>query len=69
MSVCKNLKARYDAGKKFSIVVIAEGAHDTDLGLPAIPENQRDECGHEKFVGLVTFWEENWNAGWVSRPG
>lgn len=50
--VCKNLKARYDTGKKFSIVVIAEGAHEADLGLPAIPENQRDECGHEKFVGV-----------------
>jgi phosphofructokinase-like protein len=50
--VCKNLKARYDSGKKFSIVVIAEGAHEKDLGLPTIPENQRDECGHEKFVGV-----------------
>ena len=32
--------------------MIAEGAHEADLGLPAIPENQRDECGHEKFVGV-----------------
>jgi ATP-dependent phosphofructokinase / diphosphate-dependent phosphofructokinase len=50
--VCRKLKNRYDTGKKFSIVVIAEGAHEKDLGLPAIPENQRDECGHEKFVGV-----------------
>jgi len=50
--VCKKLKDRYNAGKKFSIVVIAEGAHEKDLGLPSVPENQRDECGHEKFVGV-----------------
>ncbi|MDO9034168.1 MAG: ATP-dependent 6-phosphofructokinase [Methanoregula sp.] len=50
--VCKKLKNRYDAGKKFSIVVIAEGAHEKDLGLPSVPENERDECGHEKFVGV-----------------
>lgn len=50
--VCKKLKNRYNAGKKFSIVVIAEGAHEKDLGLPSVPDNQRDECGHEKFVGV-----------------
>jgi len=51
-SVCKNLQARYDSGKKFSIVVIAEGAHREDIGLPPLPEDLRDECGHEKFVGV-----------------
>jgi 6-phosphofructokinase 1 len=51
-AVCKKLKDRYDAGKKFSIVVIAEGAHEKDLGLSSVPENERDECGHEKFVGV-----------------
>jgi 6-phosphofructokinase 1 len=50
--VCKKLKDRYDAGKKFSIVVIAEGANEKDLDLPSVPENERDECGHEKFVGV-----------------
>jgi phosphofructokinase-like protein len=50
--VCKKLKDRYDAGKKFSIVVIAEGAHEKDLGLPSVPENERDECGHAKFIGV-----------------
>ena len=50
--VCKKLQDRYDAGKKFSIVVIAEGAHEKDLGLPSVPENERDECGHAKFIGV-----------------
>lgn len=51
-SVCQNLQARYDSGKKFSIVVIAEGAHREDIGLFPVPEEIRDECGHEKFVGV-----------------
>jgi phosphofructokinase-like protein len=50
--VCKRLKSRYDTGKKFSIVVIAEGVHETDLGLSSVPEDERDECGHERFVGV-----------------
>ena len=50
--VCKNLTARYEAGKKFSIVVIAEGAHREDIDLLPVPEDARDECGHEKFVGV-----------------
>jgi phosphofructokinase-like protein len=50
--VCRNLTARYEAGKKFSIVVIAEGVPRADIGLPPVPERLRDECGHEKFVGV-----------------
>ena len=51
-AVCKKLKDRYDTGKKFSIVVIAEGVHEKDLGLSTVPLNERDECGHEEFVGI-----------------
>jgi 6-phosphofructokinase 1 len=50
--VCRKLRARHEAGKKFSIVVIAEGAHREDIGVPPVPELDRDECGHEKFVGV-----------------
>jgi 6-phosphofructokinase 1 len=50
--VCRKLRARYEAGKKFSIVVIAEGAHREDIGGLPVPEIDRDECGHEKFVGV-----------------
>jgi 6-phosphofructokinase 1 len=51
-SVCRDLHARYMAGKKFSIVVIAEGTHHEDIANKAVPECNRDECGHEKFVGV-----------------
>ena len=50
--VCKDLKARYMAGKKSSIVVVAEGTHHEDIADTAVPECNRDECGHEKFVGV-----------------
>lgn len=50
--VCENLMARYRSGKKFSIVVVAEGVNRETLGLPPVPEDLRDECGHEKFVGI-----------------
>ena len=50
--VCDNLMNRYRSGKKFSIVVVAEGVHREMLGLPPVPEDLRDECGNEKFVGI-----------------
>ena len=50
--VCRDLKDRYSAGKKFSIVVVAEGTHHKDITGEEVPECNRDECGHEKFVGV-----------------
>jgi ATP-dependent phosphofructokinase / diphosphate-dependent phosphofructokinase len=50
--ICQDLKARYRAGKKFSIVVVAEGTHHEDIADAIVPECNRDDCGHEKFVGV-----------------
>ena len=50
--VCRDLKARYMAGKKYSIVVVAEGTKHEDITEAVVPECNRDECGHEKFVGV-----------------
>jgi 6-phosphofructokinase 1 len=50
--VCQDLKSRYLAGKKFSIVVVAEGTHHEDITNTTVSECNRDECGHEKFVGV-----------------
>ena len=50
--VCTNLMTRYKSGKKFSIVVVAEGVKRDTLGLPPVPEDLQNECGHEKFVGI-----------------
>jgi 6-phosphofructokinase 1 len=51
-TVCDDLKARYRAGKKYSVVVVAEGTHHEDISREVVPECNRDECGHEKFVGV-----------------
>lgn len=50
--ICQDLKARSHAGKKFSIVVVAEGTHHEDIADATVPECNRDDCGHEKFVGV-----------------
>jgi 6-phosphofructokinase 1 len=50
--ICKDLTDRYATGKKFSIVVVAEGTHHEDIAGAEMPECNRDECGHEKFVGV-----------------
>ncbi len=50
--VCANLKARYQAGKQYSVVVVAEGTHHEDIAGVTVPACDRDECGHEKFVGV-----------------
>jgi 6-phosphofructokinase 1 len=51
-AVCNTLRKRYTAGKKFSIVVVAEGTHHEDIVDTPVPVCDRDECGHEKFVGV-----------------
>jgi len=50
--VCRDLKTRYIKGKKFSIIVVAEGTHHEDIADTVVPACDRDECGHEKFVGV-----------------
>ena len=53
--VCAALEARYRAGKKFSIVVVAEGTRHEDIAGTTVPACDRDECGHEKFVGIGNY--------------
>jgi 6-phosphofructokinase 1 len=50
--ICTRLRARYKSGKTFSIVVIAEGSHWEEHDTSHIPEYEKDECGHEKFLGV-----------------
>ncbi len=65
--VCKNLKSRYDRGKKFSIVAVAEGArpkitdtsnednvtqsHDIEMGL-ITQTSEKDDFGHVRLGGI-----------------
>jgi ATP-dependent phosphofructokinase / diphosphate-dependent phosphofructokinase len=49
--ICKVLKYRYDQGKKFSIVVVAEGAK-LPSGEKATQGTKLDAFGHERLSGI-----------------
>mgnify|MGYP003730912713 CR=1 FL=1 len=50
--VCEGLKKRRERGKKFSIVVIAEGAKPTDMNNFVTASSKVDEFGHEQLGGI-----------------
>ena len=50
--VCKNLHARYEHGKKFSIVVVAEGAKPKGDKMVITQNDERDEFGHVRLGGI-----------------
>jgi 6-phosphofructokinase 1 len=50
--VCKMLKYRYDHGKKFSIVVVAEGAKMPASDSQATHGSKVDEFGHARLSGI-----------------
>ena len=50
--VCEGLKSRRNRGKKFSIVVIAEGAKPKDLTSFVTSSGKVDEFGHEQLGGI-----------------
>jgi ATP-dependent phosphofructokinase / diphosphate-dependent phosphofructokinase len=51
--VCKNLKSRYDKGKTFSIVVVAEGAKPKEGGMVVTQSDEKDEFGHVRLGGIA----------------
>ncbi|MEM0466452.1 MAG: ATP-dependent 6-phosphofructokinase [Candidatus Thermoplasmatota archaeon] len=53
--VCRNLKARYESGKTFSIVVVSEGAKPKDIDKFATVSDERDEFGHVRLGGIGNF--------------
>ncbi len=50
--VCEGLKRRWERGKKFSIVVIAEGAKPKDMETFVTASAKVDEFGHEQLGGI-----------------
>ena len=50
--VCKHLRARYEHGKKFSIVVVAEGAKPKGDNIVITQNNEKDEFGHVRLGGI-----------------
>ena len=50
--VCGFLKERYDRGKKFSIVVVAEGAQPKNSGSFITKSEEKDDFGHVRLGGI-----------------
>ncbi|MBW4027335.1 6-phosphofructokinase [Acidipila rosea] len=50
--VCKLLKHNHDNGKKYGIVVVAEGAKLPDTGAQATLGNKVDSFGHARLSGI-----------------
>ncbi len=50
--VCENLRARYNRGKTFSIVVVAEGAKPKNREDFVTASGKVDEFGHEQLGGI-----------------
>ncbi|NLV27865.1 MAG: 6-phosphofructokinase [Methanomicrobiales archaeon] len=50
--ICEGLRMRRERGKKFSIVVIAEGAKPKDMAGFATTSSKVDEFGHEQLGGI-----------------
>jgi len=51
-AVCRNLKARHDKGKKFSIVVVSEGATPKASAHFETLSQEKDEFGHVRLGGI-----------------
>ncbi len=53
--VCKNLKARYDSGKTFSIVVVSEGAKPKNEEKLSTITKETDAFGHVRLGGIGNY--------------
>jgi 6-phosphofructokinase 1 len=51
--VCKSLRKRHDRGKKFSIIVVAEGAKPMNLEQKVVQEDDVDQFGHVRLGGIA----------------
>lgn len=51
-AVCRNLQARHDKGKRFSIVVVSEGATPKDVEHFETLSQEKDEFGHVRLGGI-----------------
>ena len=51
-AVCRNLKARHEKGKRFSIVVASEGATPIDTQHFETLSQEKDEFGHIRLGGI-----------------
>jgi len=53
--VCRNLKQRYERGKTFSIICIAEGAVPKEGNSLITKTDKKDDFGHEQLGGVGNY--------------
>lgn len=51
-AVCRNLKARHASGKRFSIVVVSEGATPKESDQFVVQAEEKDQFGHVRLGGI-----------------
>lgn len=67
--ICQSLDARHRAGKKFSIVVVAEGTRHEDIAGQQYRNATGMNAATKNLSVSEIFWEKNWNGGWGSKRG
>lgn len=53
--VCGHLRERYERGKKFSIIVVAEGARPKGMESVITKTDEKDDFGHARLGGIGHF--------------
>jgi len=67
--VCQNLRERYNRGKTFSIIAVAEGAHPKEENLSVIKNEEKDTFSHDVGSQLITQTKEKDAFGHVRLGG
>jgi len=67
--ICQNLRDRYNRGKTFSIIAVAEGAHPKKENLSAIQNEEKTTVIHNPGSSLITQTEEKDAFGHVRLGG
>jgi 6-phosphofructokinase 1 len=55
--VCTHLRRRHESGRKFSIVVVSEGAHPADQDKASSSTGEVDAFGHARLGGIAVALE------------
>jgi len=67
--VCQNLKDRYNRGKKFSIIAVAEGAHPKEEKSSDMQNEEKNTFDHNIGSKLITQTEERDAFGHIRLGG
>jgi 6-phosphofructokinase 1 len=57
-AVCDVVKKRWEEGKKYTIIAVAEGAKPRNLSDLVTAGNEKDEFGHERLGGIAQLLEK-----------